>query len=645
MSAWQPRTALGGRPLVIPRERGSPRGNSKVGWRALGVVLGRALHMCGIAGCVGPDAATGPVEQMLATIPHRGPDGQGIVGGEGIVLGHRRLSILDLSSHGAQPMTRGAATVTFNGEIYNYVELRAELQGLGHRFRTDTDTEVLLAAYQEWHFDCVDHLNGMWAFALHDSDERIIFCSRDRFGEKPFLFHASGSTVVFGSEVKQFQRIGIGTQPDLETVKQFLVLGAKSDGTATFNAGIHNLPPGTNLVISCTTGDRSSWRYYSPGTLGLFDGMQDADVPALLDIEFHRAVTMRLRSDVPVGMLLSGGIDSSLVASVAGPAYLEATGRPLVAVTALSGDPRNDEAAHASSVAQAAHLAWEPVNVPATATREAWTEATRVIEQPLGSSSHVLQLNVMRRAKEVGCTVVLDGQGADESWMGYPRYTMTAVRQLPWPERPAFAWRSADTTGLGPARWLAYSAYFGVPDVAYRRMRRRLRPLGLSVPRSWYMTRFVELTGKSGSPVSDLQSQQLAGEQLGALLRYADRTSMAASVEDRLPFLDYRLVELAMATPAACKFKGGWTKWPLRQQLARTMPEAIAWRKGKIGFEAAGASFQPDDPSALATIRASKCLSALGVRLDRLDDVERSVLWRMFAIALWESACMNGSPT
>lgn len=599
--------------------------------------------MCGIAGRIGPEdpSAADLVEQMLKPIRHRGPDGGGLYTEGEVTLGHRRLSILDLSRLGAQPMTRGRLAVTYNGELYNYIELREELRRLGHPFHTQTDTEVLLAAYAQWGFACVERFNGMWAFALHDPDAGIVFCSRDRFGEKPFLFHNTGSSLLFASEMKQFQAIGLGAEADRNSLLEFLVLGAKSDIDATYNAGVHSLRPATNMVISCATGAVSTHTYYSPGTLGIFDGVTDAQTPELFAAEFGRAVTTRLRSDVSVGMLLSGGIDSSLIASVAGPAYLQATGEPLIALTAVTGDPRNDESQYARTVAQAADLAWEPVGVPAPATRSAWAEATRTIEQPLGSSSHVLQLNVMRRAKESGCTVLLDGQGADESWMGYPRYTVAASRDFALPDRAAFAWAAADRTGLGRAKWLAYAAYFGTPDVALMRLRRRLRPLGLAVSRSWYLERFARLSGASGSRIPDLQRQQMAGEQLGALLRYADRTSMAVSVEDRLPFLDYRLVELALATSTRVKFKDGWTKWPLRQQLAKTIPGSVAWRKGKIGFEAAGTAFQPTDPVALASIRGSQCLQDLGIRVDRLDEVSHAVLWRMFSIALWETECLT----
>lgn len=595
--------------------------------------------MCGIAGVIGPQAeqAADQVRRMLKPIGHRGPDGEGLYSVEGVTLGHRRLSILDLSSLGSQPMTRGPLAVTYNGEIYNFVELRQELAALGHRFATNSDTEVLLAAYAEWGKNCVQRFDGMWAFALHDSRSHTVFCSRDRYGEKPFLFLQQGRTLTFGSEIRQFQAARMGLEPNFESLLEFVAFGGKRSIEATYNSSIINLRPATNMVVCCKSGRISSYSYYTAGTSGLFSDLEDAEVPQVLRQEFQRAITTRLRSDVTVGMLLSGGIDSSLVASVAGPAYQEATGNPLLAVTAMTGERQNDESPFARAVAQNTGLAWEPVNVSATTTREAWAEASRIIEQPLASSSHVLQLQVMTKAKDRGCTVILDGQGADETWMGYPRYVTAAIGEIPPRERVGFLLRSADTTGLGLARLLAYWAYFGHPQVALRRLRHRLRPLGLKVGTDWYLTRFAESIGQPArSSIEELQRQQLGGEQLGALLRYADRTSMAVSLEDRLPFLDYRLVELALATPASVKFKDGWTKWPLRRQLAETVPSSVAWRKGKIGFEAPSTTFLPDDPPILDLIRKSEFLAQLGVRMSDLNSVHRSILWRLFSIALWE---------
>lgn len=599
--------------------------------------------MCGIAGRAGPGASgsVGLVESMLTPIRHRGPDDQGLYSGAGVVLGHRRLSILDLSARGAQPMTRGHLTITYNGEIYNYIELRQELRRHGQRFVTDTDSEVLLAAYSQWGARCVERFDGMWAFALHDSREGTVFCSRDRFGEKPFLYRRIGNDLLFASEVRQFQEIGFGLDADLESVRDFLTVGAKVDTDATFNRGISSLTPATNLVVSCSTGEVTRHVYYSPGTDAIFEGLEDREIPRVLEQEFHRAVTARLRSDVGVGLLLSGGIDSSLIASVAGPAYLEATGRPLIALTAQSGDQNNDESRYAKAVAEAANLAWEPVPVPAKATRSSWLEATQVIEQPLASSSHVLQLHVMRRAKETGCTVLLDGQGADESWMGYSRYTIAASRAFPIGERLGFSWGSAHSTGMGVPKWLAYALYFQVPQVAHLRLSHRLRPLGLRVDRSWHSERFSRASGLDSRTMLELQRGELMGEQLGALLRYADRTSMAVSVEDRLPFLDYRLVELAMATPTRIKFKGNWTKWPLRQQLAKAVPPDVAWRRGKVGFEAANDAFRPSDPQVHRAIRESAVLQDLDIRTDQLDDLHKSILWKLYAIALWEEVCLD----
>lgn len=598
--------------------------------------------MCGVAGWLASNGSRhgDEVARMLSQIEHRGPDGEGIFSADGLTLGHRRLAIIDLSSDGAQPMVRGHATISFNGEIYNYVELRKELEKLGQTFKTDSDTEVLLAAYLQWGTRAVERFDGMWAFAIYDAIQNSVFLSRDRFGEKPLLYSQSPGNFVFASEARQLRAVGFGRDPDELALREMISFGSKVSPEITFYEGISNFPAATNLVIDLADLSMHWETYHRAGASGLFDGIEASHVPSILAEEFERSVTARLRSDVQIGMLLSGGIDSSLIATVAGPKYLEATGRPLIALTASSGDSANDESRWSQSVAADTGVEWVCVPVSPDSAKHKWAEATRAIGQPLGSSSIVMQLEVMRQARLAGCTVLLDGQGADESWLGYPRYVVSALRDMPVANRLKFMRESVDQTGLGWGRWLAYCAYFSAPSVAAMRGRKRLRSARIELDSRWYKETFSKFVATGGKSVKEVQQSQLQGEQLAALLGIADHTSMSFSLEDRMPFLDNRIVELAMALPTDVLFHSGWSKWPLRRQLALSVAPEVAWRKRKVGFEPATDSFAPNSKAVQELTANSQCLEALGSKHWDLRKADDAIRWRLFAIALWEAQCL-----
>ena len=593
--------------------------------------------MCGIAGWVGPGART-KVESMISVVEHRGPDGGGIYAADNVSLGHRRLAILDLSKDGSQPMARGPITVVFNGEIYNYIELRSQLEMGGHRFRSSSDTEVLLAAYETWGTGCVERFDGMWSFALHDPSRNLLFCSRDRFGEKPFLFNCGPDYFAFGSEAKQLRRVGLGLAADAVSVHQYLTFGRPLLDDSTFYRGISALPPGHNMLVDIDTLDVETVRYYRPGEMGLFDDVGKGDLPEVFRAEIGRSISNRLRSDVSVGVLLSGGVDSSLIASLAGPEYFEKTGSRMKAVTAITGDPQNDESTFAQSVARSSHLEWIPVSVNRSEAREGWVEATSVIEQPLGSSSSVMQLRVMQHAKRQGIKVLLDGQGADESWLGYPRYLVWASRHVSPARRWQFERAAADRASLTMGQLLTNRAYFGHSWVAAGRQMLRNRSVGLAAPiRS-------TIRGQRGTipavraPLADLQRHEIQGQQLGQLLRHADLTSMSVSIEDRLPFLDYRLVELALSVSVDTLFFGGWSKWLLRAQLAEAAGPDVAFRRKKIGFEAHSGSFDPSDRRVRQAIHDSAILREMGLKSKGIR-ASPLLMWRLFSVGLWEAVC------
>jgi len=319
--------------------------------------------MCGISGLIALDGSAPDlrvVESMTAAVAHRGPDGAGTVLRGSVAFGHRRLAILDLSPEGRQPMESadGTLSITFNGEIYNYLELRDELRALGHRFRTGTDTEVLLAAYEQWGPRCVDRCNGMWAFAIHDARTQTVFCSRDRFGVKPFCFARLGAWLAFGSEPAQLLPLLPRVRADRATLEGFLFAGIDEPVERTFFEGIEKLPGGQSLTIDLRSGACEVRREYE---IGHPDGLAALDpeaAAAAYGERLREAVSLRLRADVPVGTCLSGGLDSSAVAALASEPYRAARGERFRAITAVSEEPGNDETPFAGAVAQRSGLDW-----------------------------------------------------------------------------------------------------------------------------------------------------------------------------------------------------------------------------------------------------------------------------------------------
>ncbi|MGH3129572.1 MAG: asparagine synthase (glutamine-hydrolyzing), partial [Gaiellaceae bacterium] len=383
--------------------------------------------MCGICGVVAlgrpGDAET--VERMASELDHRGPDGRGEFNDENVALGFRRLAIIDLSDAGMQPFASedGRMRLLHNGEVYNYRELRAELEAKGHRFRSATDTEVILAAYREWGERCVERFNGMWALALWDADSRTLFCSRDRFGVKPFYYRHHGGRFAFASELKAFRA---DPQTPLEAneraVRDYIEQGYLDHTEETFFAGIVRLPPAHSLTFG-PAGLRR-WRYWR---LAPREPEPGDPAPRLREL-FLDAVRLRLRSDVPVGTCLSGGIDSSAIAC--GVDHLLRTeaenARPVGerqrTFTAWFADPGFDERPYAEAVverirADAHWISFTDSDV--VASLPAIVEAQ---DEPFGSTSIVAQWYVMRAASEAGLKVMLDGQGADEVLAGYHGY-------------------------------------------------------------------------------------------------------------------------------------------------------------------------------------------------------------------------------
>jgi asparagine synthase (glutamine-hydrolysing) len=602
--------------------------------------------MCGIAGIVGFVGQTVRREMlvdMVNLVAHRGPDGEGTLLEGAVGLGHRRLAIVDLSPDGHQPMTdrRGEYTVVFNGEIYNHVELRHELEQIGHVFASRSDTEVLLAAYAEWGEACVSRFNGMWSFAILDRRRNRLFCSRDRFGEKPFYYIRTGEWFAFGSEIRQLLPFLDKRQAHRETLLQFLMGSVAEPPEQTFFVGVHKLPAGHNLVLDLSTHEFSIARYYELRSDASVGALSLSGATELFSELLDDAVRIRLRADVPVGTCLSGGLDSSSVATLAARQYHAASGGRFAAITAASELLVNDETGYARQVVQHNQLRWYVVRPEYPDFVASLDDVMLAQEEPFPSPSIVMQYFVMQAAKQKNLTVLLDGQGGDETLLGYERYFaahyLAEARAKGWGKTLLDVLRnSRNNTLMAPWRVIAYFVYFNSARVrwsVYRRRHPYLRELPNMLPG------LREYAATSGS-IFGLQQLEIEKTNLPALLRYEDKNSMRHAVETRLPFLDYRLVELALSLPGDSKISDGWTKYVLRKAMSGRMPDSIVWRRNKMGFEAPASKWFAMHGTVMRNaVMGSRLLRELsypGAIERHYESLDALTRWRLFIVSKWE---------
>ncbi len=534
------------------------------------------------------------VRRTLGPIAHRGPDDVGISIDGSVGLGFRRLSILDLSPKGHQPMhsSDGQCTIVFNGEIYNYLELRAELERVGHQFRSQGDTEVLLAAYREWGVDCVSRLNGMWAFVIHDRTRGCLFGSRDRFGIKPLYRYQTGSYVVLASEIKAIRASGLHTGVlNKRVCASFLHFDELDRSAETFFEGIVNIAAGHSFEFTMD-GHYREWPYWD---LRVANGPAPNDPPHAFAELFEDAMRLHMRSDVPVGVNLSGGLDStSILCSAARLKAESGASAPLLAF--CYQDKGFDESLFIRDTLNQTGAQLVPLEISPV---ELWDSLPTVLsfqDEPVHSMTALVGYHLMALAARHGVKVILNGQGADEVIGGYGNYFGERWAELILSGRWRKAWSEiaaySQAHGGRPVprfrralKHVAQSAMAGLP--AYRALAdcRRLRRAAAS---DW-------LRPETASKLPRTQDRQLIGlsgilaasvnrAPLPLYLRVEDRNSMAHSVEVRLPFLDYRLVNLVFNMGSEWKINGAWNKHVLRQGMTGRIPESVRTRLDKMGF-------------------------------------------------------------
>lgn len=593
--------------------------------------------MCGIAGII---SGTGPVNpddlrKMNACVRHRGPDGEGLYIKENVGFGHRRLSIIDLSERAAQPMSYGTdLTITYNGEIYNYIEIREELVRKGYTFESDSDTEVILAAYQEYGTECTHRFNGMWAFAIHDLKNKSVFLSRDRFGVKPLYYCEVSGTFVFGSEIRQLLTRLPSRRVNRQILFDYVFLGYHHHTSDTFFDGIKTLDAGHNLVFDLTRGEYEIKQWYKLNSRDDLKGLSFADTQALFKRTIDDAIKLRLRSDVKVGTCLSGGLDSSYISAVAAEEYSRRSGEKFMAITAKSIERQNDESGYAEMVVNASLLDWRICHPQKADFLRVIDDIVEAQEEPFGSPSIIMQYFVMEKAKTEGCVVLLDGQGADEALLGYDRYfpSYISTRKGIFRKVKAFCDVAANSN-LGLLNVFLYYLYFKNHHIRAARQFKRFKFIKPEF-RKYLNKALLKTLASAGKNITELQKLEITRVQLQKLLRYEDKNSMRFSIETRVPFVDYRVIELALSLPVDFKIKHGWSKYVLRKSAETILPAEIVWRKRKIGFEAPRKWFD-DRGEILRVIRSSEFLRGFLDTTAIPDAVDDSTFWRLFNLAVW----------
>lgn len=607
--------------------------------------------MCGISGFIDSrlslSEAHGVIDSMLEKISHRGPDARDKVVNEHFAFGHNRLSIIDLSEDGKQPMSYFNSTIVFNGEIYNYREIRKELEGLGYRFSTSSDTEVVLAAYRHYGTDCVKKFVGMWALALWDHTTNRFFCSRDRFGIKPFNYIFKDGRFYFSSEYKALKVSPVFTSDiNLAQMYRGLQLGWIAYHDETYFQCINALPAACNLFLE--NGKLRIEKYWDVDLSSKFSGSAEEKSEVFRSM-FLDSIQLHMRADVEVGGCLSGGLDSSAIACAVAKMYPEVDFKTFTIF--YQGKDAVDERPWVQKVLQAnPNLKNYELSPSENDIAEGFERALYFADVPIAGSSPVSQYFVMGLARSKGLKVVLDGQGSDEYLAGYMHSYYRLLGGM-----------------LSQMRLGKFLSTFGkYSSVQGFSLKKRLQVLALSSLSSMRSEQelyayeykkyypFLPLndqvnfdlgTNARGSRLNRFLYQLLFNTSLPHLLHYEDRNSMAFSIESRVPFLDHRLVEFVFSLNDEDKIDNSLTKKVLRDGLKDILPKDILQRTDKKGFVTPGEvkwlkgplKYLLEDKIEIPGIRNE--LIAKEIKAFESGDMSRSTfVWRIVVLNKWLKA-------
>lgn len=655
--------------------------------------------MCGIGALIASRAASVDVSALIApfldSVRHRGPDDEGFALADGsdapfrsyggrdtpetvlrqkslrpalepakdtrVALGHRRLAIVDVTPAGHQPMLAddGRRAIVYNGEIYNFEQLRRELEAGGHTFRSHSDTEVVLAALDEWGPRALERFNGMFVFVVYDTRTRRVFAARDRFGVKPlYMWKGPDGIFAFASEIKQLTTLpSFRARLNAQRAYDFLNYSLADHTEETLFAGVSQLPGGT--YIDCTLDDLergmprlTRWYDLRPGRAPARFEEAAEQVREL----FFDAVRLRMRADVPIGTALSGGVDSSSIVCTVNH-HLRASGAPRQqSFSACSHVPRFDERAWVERVVEATGVEPHYVYTTVEGLFEALDAMTWHQDEPFGGTSNFAEWAVFQLVAQTPVKVTLDGHGADELFAGYPSFygaklvellKSGKLREL---RHDVSALRSQKGWGARLIGGALLNA--GMPDAYLQKLRRATGRI--SQEATWFRHDVLKVDPRAphlpyfrqSQSVSGLSRTQLLATSLPQQLHWADRDSMAHSIESRTPFLDYRLVELVLGLPAESKIRNGVTKAVLRTAMRDVLPNAVANRRDKMGFMTAEEHWILREASELFRRESEAAYDAMsdivnaGALRRSLDIIEGKQLfnlfvWRLISFARW----------
>lgn len=634
--------------------------------------------MCGICGIIARNAAGVDQSRLLKmrdTMVHRGPDGAGYYSDRvsQVGLGHRRLKIIDLSDAAAQPMTNedGSIWITYNGEIYNYQVLVRTLQARGHEFASHSDTEVIIHAYEEWGIECLTRFNGMFAFALWDESKRLLFCARDRLGIKPFYYSVGSAEFIFASELKAICQASPGLRsPNHEAIYDFLTLMQLDHNEGTFLAGVKQLPSGHYILL-----DVDKWMLFKPTSYWSLSPQCAAEtldysspIETFRDLLFD-SVRLQLRSDVPVGTFLSGGLDSSSLVAI----ISKLSSQPMRSFSVAYEQTGYDERVYLDAVINSYPVVPTRTypnveKLHADLSRFVWAQDT-----PPAGPGPFSEWCVAELARG-SVKVLLNGQGPDEMLGGYQSCLPAYMRSL----------RDDIATGVEPRGWSALihdaralshlnstsfmtsAGYYLVSAMLpSARLQSMLDATRRRVRERWLKRDFLN-TVRRTSPVNDMSVRRVNAldsmlhswvlrNPLPALLHYADRNSMAFSLEARVPYLDHRLVEYAAGLPLRFKLAPPFTKQVLRQAMDGYLIDEVRMRRTKLGFATPVGEWMRQRPTILMDVLTDTALKTRNiVDPDRVRSMMHRHLagnhdfgwdlWRLLVLELWFQSMIDDQP-
>ncbi|MCK9453834.1 asparagine synthase (glutamine-hydrolyzing) [Sulfurimonas sp.] len=581
--------------------------------------------MCGIIGSVNCNNKD-LFQSSLQLIDHRGPDNQSVFEYENILLGHTRLSIIDLETHSNQPMEMDELVIIFNGEIYNYIEIKDELLKLGYKFKTNSDTEVILKSYQQWGQSCVNRFNGMWAFAILDKKEEILFLSRDRLGVKPLYYIFKDGKFLFASEIKALLPFLENKVANKEELIRYLVYGTQEHKKETMFKDIYRFPSSHNMTYDTKTNKFEFQKYFS--LLAKDNEVSETEAKNQLKDLIDSSINLRLRSDVKIGMALSGGVDSNIIVS-----NVHTKNPQIESFSSIYED--NDQINENNNIDKTVKKLGLNQHYILSDIDGLIKDIEHIVymqDEPFDTLGIYAQYKVYDEMKKSGVKVSLDGQGADEIFAGYGTYRAIVMRE----------------NFYNLTFWKDYLKYY--KSFLFQDVKLCLISLFPSLFEKLYFQKrakklfnkkqtFISSGKSSFSGFENLNKKLLndVSEYLSVLLRYVDRNSMSKSIESRGPFLDYRVVEFALSLPSHLKYKDGFSKYILRKTFEGSVDKSIIWNKEKKGFPVPQNEWCNNHEFLKKIggyLKSSKILKELGVNLD--IDKSDPIFWKIVNVAIWE---------